>query len=466
MDTVINNTIVNGTTNYVVPKNVYGQMNLLVNGYDNNLKFIDSASVKILTNPNASVFYQLEEPDTIYIVNQSTYLLTGKGKTSDGYQTDIGSMPGIKFEIMDTNIATCFNKKYPHQITAKQIGITDLKITLGGQSDLYPVEVFAQDSSYFAMNAFISAYSDVSCNSVCNGYATATAQAGKSPYTFNWSTSPVQSSITATGLCPGDYTLTVIDAKLDTIQSTISIVQMSALTIDLPDTVNTCPLDSVNLKANPSGGTKYSFLWKPGKLVSDSTAASVKALPSVNTTFTVTVMDIAGCVAMHIVSVLLDTAVAKPTITQLGNQLSSSASVKNQWYLNGLILTGDTNKIITINKTGSYTVKTVGTDLCDNLSNPFLITGLWVGPSQPNFSSSPNPVDDQLRLTYSLESGGIVSISIYNQLGEQVSILIDKENQSQGNHELVVTLSSLPPGMYYLKQQAGEKMFSTKLVKQ
>lgn len=50
-----------------------------------------------------------------------------------------------------------------------------------------------------------------SCSGVCDGSATASASGGTGTgaYAYSWNTSPVQTSATATGLCPGTYICTV-----------------------------------------------------------------------------------------------------------------------------------------------------------------------------------------------------------------------------------------------------------------
>ena len=51
------------------------------------------------------------------------------------------------------------------------------------------------------------------CTAPCNGTATVTnVTGGTPPYTYLWGTNPTQSTPTATGLCPGSYSVGVGDA--------------------------------------------------------------------------------------------------------------------------------------------------------------------------------------------------------------------------------------------------------------
>jgi hypothetical protein len=56
-----------------------------------------------------------------------------------------------------------------------------------------------------------------------NGTATATPSGGTIPYTYAWSTSPVQTTIAATGLSTGTYTVIVTDAFGCTFTNTVFV---------------------------------------------------------------------------------------------------------------------------------------------------------------------------------------------------------------------------------------------------
>ncbi len=64
------------------------------------------------------------------------------------------------------------------------------------------------------------------CLNQCNGSASTSVTGGTSPFTYSWSTSPVQTTATATGLCATTYTVTVSDMN-GSASNTITIASLS-----------------------------------------------------------------------------------------------------------------------------------------------------------------------------------------------------------------------------------------------
>ncbi|MBV6485583.1 MAG: hypothetical protein KFKLKKLM_02153 [Flavobacteriales bacterium] len=96
----------------------------------------------------------------------------------------------------------------------------------------------------------------ISCNGACDGQATANPAGGVLPYTYSWNTIPPQFNQTATGLCPGNYTVTVTDQTgcLAT-QSVTMPVDPSVLVPNGVATNVTCNgANDGTIAANPSGG--------------------------------------------------------------------------------------------------------------------------------------------------------------------------------------------------------------------
>src|SRR6185436_17619400 len=67
--------------------------------------------------------------------------------------------------------------------------------------------------------------SNVSCNGASTGSATVIPSGGTPPYIYSWSTTPVQTTSTATGLPAGNYSVTVTDSNHCATTQTVSITQ-------------------------------------------------------------------------------------------------------------------------------------------------------------------------------------------------------------------------------------------------
>jgi hypothetical protein len=63
------------------------------------------------------------------------------------------------------------------------------------------VNLFAQIIGSLALTTSVTPSS--TCLAPCDGTASVKAAGGTPPYTYNWSSTPTQTTPTATGLCPG-----------------------------------------------------------------------------------------------------------------------------------------------------------------------------------------------------------------------------------------------------------------------
>ncbi|MBU3678816.1 MAG: hypothetical protein FGM32_04315, partial [Candidatus Kapabacteria bacterium] len=79
--------------------------------------------------------------------------------------------------------------------------------------------------------ASIASQVNVSCNGGSDGTATVSASGGTSGYRYSWNTTPVQTTITATGLSAGTYTVTVQDANNCSATASAIITQPTVVTI-------------------------------------------------------------------------------------------------------------------------------------------------------------------------------------------------------------------------------------------
>jgi gliding motility-associated-like protein len=130
------------------------------------------------------------------------------------------------------------------------------------------------------------------CNGDCFATATANVTGGVGPFTYQWSTVPVQNTQTATGLCAGTYLVVVTDMSDGSQVPAFAIVtDPPPLVIFFSNTPPTCNgFCNGSSSASVAGGTPgYTYLWQPG----------LQTTPSISNqcagTYTLTVTDLNGC---------------------------------------------------------------------------------------------------------------------------------------------------------------------------
>ena len=130
---------------------------------------------------------------------------------------------------------------------------------------------------------------NTSCTA-CNGNAKVSVNGGTPPYVYSWNTIPVQSTDSASNLCPGTYTVTVKDADSCVTTQPVTIVPTVTITITSSATGLSC-FGSCNgtASANASGGAPpYIYSWSNGQITSTATALCAG-------TYYITVHDNGGC---------------------------------------------------------------------------------------------------------------------------------------------------------------------------
>jgi len=75
----------------------------------------------------------------------------------------------------------------------------------------------------------------------------------------------------------------------------------------------------------------------------------------------------------------------------------------------------------------------------------------------------PNPFNPTTQIDYQLPKAGNVKISIYNVVGQVVSVLVN-ENQSKGNHTIDWNASDFPSGVYIYKLESGSYVSNKKMI--
>lgn len=133
---------------------------------------------------------------------------------------------------------------------------------------------------------------NVSCNGLTDGLATATATGGTAPYTYSWNTSPAQNTEAATGLGVGSYTVTVTDDDGCTATATTTINAPNAIILSTDSTQTQCGATTGTATVTVvSGGTApFTYSWNTSPIQTTATATGLGA-----GSYTVTVTDDNNC---------------------------------------------------------------------------------------------------------------------------------------------------------------------------
>ncbi|MFH1321902.1 MAG: PKD domain-containing protein [Bacteroidota bacterium] len=158
------------------------------------------------------------------------------------------------------------------------------------------------------LNASVTASSNVSCNTNCDGDATVSVSGGTGTYSYSWDDPSTQTAVNATGLCAGTFTITVTDANGCIAADNVNITEPLALSASITGTDVSC--NGGNNGAadlTVSGGTSpYTYLWSNGPTSQDLTNLTTG-------TYTVTVTDAKGCIINDSIIITEPTAISLTT---------------------------------------------------------------------------------------------------------------------------------------------------------
>lgn len=180
---------------------------------------------------------------------------------------------GSSFVVVAKDVRGCVSASYT--INIPNVLIVDATVT----------------SDYSGMN--------VTCNGANDGSASTIVSGGSGTYTYNWSTSPVQTNSSAINLPAGAYTVTVSDTNGCTRTDNVTLIEPAVLS---SSATITSDYNGQNISCNGTndgsalmtvtGGTvPYAFSWNTSPVQLTATANNLGA-----NTYTATVTDVNGCV--------------------------------------------------------------------------------------------------------------------------------------------------------------------------
>ena len=148
-------------------------------------------------------------------------------------------------------------------------------------------------------------------------------------------------------------------------------------------------------------------------------------------------------------SVTVNPVPAAPVITKVGDTLFSSAATGNQWYRNGVAITGATGKKFRPVYLGTYTAVVTLSGCSSLVSNAIIVTAIVATPDleiSHSFDVYPNPTGGQFNIKVVSGKPVVLNVEIYNNLG---ALQWKLENVSvDGTYIKAVDLGSVPAGIY------------------
>ncbi len=221
---------------------------------------------------------------------------------------------------------------------------------------------------------------------ICSGSTIQIGTPATGGNTYSWSSDPA------------GYTSTIANPVVNPVTTTSYVLAVNSGTCIAKDTVvvtvNQYPVADAGpdrMVCSPNGtqlgiagGGNNIYNWTSNPAGYTSTSSNPLVFPTVTTTYYLVVIN-SGCSSYDTVLVTVSAAPPVPIITASGPLsfctggsviLTSSAISNNQWYLNGVAITGAINQSLTVTQTGIYIVRaTLGT--CNTFS---AITTVTVNP--------------------------------------------------------------------------------------
>ncbi|NNM15946.1 MAG: hypothetical protein HKO56_04745, partial [Bacteroidia bacterium] len=207
--------------------------------------------------------------------------------------------------------------------------------------------------------------SNVSCKGGNDGTATVVVGGGVSPYSYSWSTSPVQTTNYVNGLSAGTYYVTITDANGCSIVDSVTLVQPSELLAFFLPTNPSCSGESDgSIDVLVGGGVgPYTYMWSNGASTEDVSglAAGIHY---------VMIMDAHGCATMAIIyltdlpPVQLTTAVMNVACNGNSSGMATAFATGGTGTFTYLWSDGQTSATATGLNTGTYTVTVFDGNAC------------------------------------------------------------------------------------------------------
>jgi hypothetical protein len=304
------------------------------------------------------------------------------------------------------------------------------------------------------------------CYGENNGSASSTVSGGTIPYTYLWSDANSQTTVSATGLSAGSYTLTTTDSNSCTASTVVSISQPAAIIPSIMEYAGIkCNGDSdATLFADATGGSGfYAYSWSDASSQATALATGLSA-----GNYTLAVTDNNGCTGTSSMSITQPPvlSIVADSINATNGNCNGSAWVMvtggtplyTYLWTGGLITDTIRNQC-----TGNYCSTVTDANGCiDSVCiNIDVSTGINNVDNSSIINIYPNPNSGIFTLNISNAPHNYF-VEIYNVLGENIY----SEPFPKAHDDNAINLIGQPNGIYFYRvlKENGESVGNGKLI--
>lgn len=315
------------------------------------------------------------------------------------------------------------------------------------------------------LNIRLLANQQPDCHDGCNGKLEVDATGGVGTYSYQWSTGT--STALAEDICPGDYTVSVVDVNACISNATYTVNNPPALIVDLGGSITLCVGQTHVLDV---GNTWSSYLWRSNTGLSSTYSSVTITEPG---QYWVEVQNNLGCIAQDTFLLetsldLLQASFLMPKETMVGDTV---VIIDISWPLPDRIEWGlppEMNKMLDMGDViygkfaspGEYSVL-----LNTHLGQCFdaigkMITVLENTSTDPEddlgfkefvkeFAMYPNPTQGNFSVRVEIEESSPITLSVWSSLSGRVLKQVKLEGNETYNPDII--MDSLIPGAYVLR---------------